>query len=170
MESQSDTSADSKSSKEQFDQLRALAKKGDPAARVGLREFLEDHPEVWKTIGDFALHARESLFAWMGGDDVAATESFALKMRQLENELVGESTSALVRLLAEQCAICWAQYHIAEFTLTEKERKGVPPSAEAHKRVSMIQLRYLRAVTTMASVSRLTKEMAPDKPKLKLVS
>src|SRR5215208_3451325 len=105
MESQSDTSADSKASKEQFDQLRALAKKGYPAARVGLREFLEDHPEVWKTIGDFALHARESLFAWMGGDDVAATESFAL---------------------AEQCAICWAQFHIDEFTITEKERKGVP--------------------------------------------
>lgn len=170
METHPDTLTGSNASKEQFDQLRALAKKGDPAARVRLCAFLKDHPEVWQTIGDFALHVRESLVTRMGGDDLAATESFALRMKQLENELVGDSTSELVRLLGEQCSLCWAQYHIAELTLIESDKKGVPPGMEAQKRVNMIQTRYLRALTTMANVLRLTKEMTQDKPKLKIAS
>jgi hypothetical protein len=170
MDTQAKALAGPPSLPEQLEQLRTLAKQGDPSAIVRLRTFLATHPEIWQLIGDLAAHVQESLLTLMAGDDTAAVESLRLKMHQLKAELVSESTSPILRLLAEQCVVCWCQVNRAELMLVNSELKGVPPGMEAQKRVSVIQARYLRALSTYANVRRLTHGIVPDKPKLKVVS
>ena len=43
------------------------------------------------------------------------------KMKMMQEELIGDSTSPVIRLLAEQCVLCWAQLHVAELIPASKD-------------------------------------------------
>ena len=151
--------------------LLASARAGDRSVLPRLQEFLDSRPEIWHRIGDLAEHAREALIDLAGGNDLTAIESMRRKMQQLEAELIGESTSPMVRLLAEQCVLCWAQLHWAELLPIGKDASGAAQGYEVQKRINAIQGRYVQALKTLATVQRFIKPTAvPARPALKLIS
>lgn len=91
------------------------------------------------------------------------------KMKMMQDELVGDSPSPVIRLLAEQCALCWAQLHCAELDSISKDLQNAPQGAEIQKRLNAIQHRYNRGLKSLESIRRLIAS-TPEKPKLKVVS
>ena len=171
MEEQQNVELNTMSVMEELASLRNNAEHGGPLAVCRLRSFLDEHPDIWQVIGDLSAHVRESLLEIGGGNDVTATESIRRKMQQLQAELVGESQSPTVRLLAEQCVICWAQLSLAELARINQELSGKAPGYEVQKRLNAIQGRYVQALKTLATVQQLIKPTAvPAKPALKLIS
>ena len=170
MDEQKKKQLDAAAEKDEINRLLASAKQGDQSVLPRLREFLDKHPEIWRRVGDLAEHAREALIALACGADLTAIESMRRKMERLQEELVGESKSPVVRLLAEQCVICWAQLHWAELTPIGKDQKSMPMGYEIQKRLNAIQGRYDRALKTLVTVQRLLASTEKDfKPNLKVV-
>ena len=170
MDEQTDQPLDTASAMAQLQSLRAIAEKGDLSALPRLRAFLNEHPEIWQQIGDLGQHVRESLLQLAGGNDLAAIESIRRKMCDLDAELIGESTSPTVRLLAEQCVICWVQVNLAELAMISKEINGGQRGNDVQRRFDAIQGRFLRALKTLAAVKRLLEPVSiPGPPKLKVI-
>jgi len=170
MDDQNDNPSDTASAMAQLKSLRAIAEKGDLSALPRLRAFLDEHPEIWQQIGDLGQHVRESLLELAGGNDLAAAESIRRKMGDLNAELIGESTSPTVRLLAEQCVICWVQVNLAELAMISKELNGGQRGYDVQRRFDAIQGRYLRALKTLVTVRRLLEPVyVPATPRLKVI-
>jgi hypothetical protein len=154
---------------EQIKSLRESVHQGDPSALPRLRAFLDEHPEVWHQLGDLGWHVRESLLEMAGGKDSTAVESIRRKMHELHEGLIGESTSPAVRLLAENCVICWVQLNVAELAKISRDLNGRPSDYDVQRRLNAIQGRYLRAIKTLMVVKRLLEPAAVANPKLKVI-
>jgi hypothetical protein len=157
--------------KAEMARLLALARQGDYSVLPQLQEFLDNHPEIWQQVGDLAEHAREALITLASGTDLAAAESMRRKMHQLQEELAGDSNSPTIRLLAEQCVLCWAQLHWAGLLCVGKDLSGAAQGSEIQRRLNAIQHRYVQALKTLTTVRRLLVPAAnPGRPNLKVVS
>jgi hypothetical protein len=99
-------------------ELAALAKQanaGDPAARAGLRRLLDEHPGVWRALGDLN---RLSLAAWterIAGGDVLGKESMTRFVDEWKRELAGPDPTPAERALADVAAVARLALAHAEF-------------------------------------------------------
>ena len=170
MDAQRDDPAGKAAEKARINELLARARKGDQTALPQLREFLDANPDVWRQVGDLGEHAREGLIALASHNDLIVAESMRRMMDHLQAELVGDSPSATIRLLAEQCVLCWAQLHWAELLPIGKDSKGSPHGPEVQKRINAIQGRYVQALKTLTTVRGLLSSNAkPARQNLKIV-
>jgi hypothetical protein len=117
---------------EQIKQLIARAQARDASVLPALREFLDGNPDVWRRLGDLAVHARDALLA--AADSLLARESMARRMDELEAELAGTSPTPLERVLAHRVALTWAQAHLADLDALQNDRGATPLAAHALRR------------------------------------
>lgn len=153
----------------EVNQILTRAKQGDQSVLPQLREVLDDYPELWQKAGDLGDWAREAIITFASNYDLTAEESMRRKMKMMQQELIGDSTSPVIRLLAEQCVLCWAQLHLAELMPVSKDLQNAPHGYEFQKRINAAQDRYDRALKSLITVQRLLGSKS-EKPTLKVVS
>jgi hypothetical protein len=88
--------------------LKALAdraQKGDATALPEIRRVLDEHPEVWKTAGDWAVHARDAWVKLASGGDAVIAESTRRRLDALQEEFGRPFQEPLERLLVERLVI-----------------------------------------------------------------
>src|SRR5690242_7446312 len=85
-----------------LDALVAGADRGDPRALAGLRRMLDEHPEVWRTLGDLAAHAEQIWIAAIAGEGCLAAESIRRQVAGMKADLNGPHPTPTEELLVEQ--------------------------------------------------------------------
>jgi hypothetical protein len=150
--------------------LLARAQAGDASVLPQLKQFLDERPEVWRRLGDLAVHARDALLALAAADSLLARESMARRMDELEAELAGTSPSPLERVLAHRAALTWAQAHLADLDALQNDTGATPLAAHALRRQESAARRFAQAVRSLATVRRLLPSVAGQAPCLRAVS
>jgi hypothetical protein len=97
-----------------FRQLVARANEGDPQSLQRLREVLDANPEIWKRVGDLAMHAQLTLARLIADGDQLLFESIQRKAADLEKELLAASPTPLERLGVQRVVACWLQLQYAD--------------------------------------------------------
>jgi hypothetical protein len=102
--------------------LADRAQKGDAAALPEIRRVLDEHPEVWKTAGDWSVHARNAWVALVSRGDAVLAESARKRLDARQEELSRPFQDPLERLLVERVVICLFQLEIADAELAGAEK------------------------------------------------
>ena len=97
-----------------FEQLVEKAQSGNQQALIELREVLDDRPEIWRSIGDLAEHARLTVIRSISGGNALLFESLIRKCQQMRDEMVGESPSALEELAVDRILAAWLEAEYLE--------------------------------------------------------
>jgi hypothetical protein len=99
-------------------ELAALAERanaGDPAARSGLRRLLDEHPEVWRALGDLNELSMAGWTERIAGGDVLGKEAIWRFVDDWKCELAGPDPSPAVRAVADAAAVARLALTHAEF-------------------------------------------------------
>ena len=112
-----------------------------------LRSHLEEHPELWRIVGDVAQHAFVKLADVVSGDQEALRASLEAGQSAMRKELGFAQASALERLLIDRVILCWLRLHHVDFHYTVALENSIPlPRANYwERRLSAAQHRYLQA-------------------------
>src|SRR5262249_23621217 len=96
--------------------LKALirrADKGDASALSVVREYYDNHPELWEHVGNIAASAEHHLLS-IGFEGSVRREAISRKLRTLGAELAGPSPTPSERLLVERVVACWLHVNYAD--------------------------------------------------------
>lgn len=124
---------------------------------AALREAMASHPDAGRHY-DLAEIAATALIRAMPSDKAhkAITQGRIIALRR---ELGGAHPSPLERLLIDQVVLTYIYLNQVEYQLSKLWEKSVEPATVVfwEERVARCQLRYLRAVESLARVRRLLK-------------
>jgi len=149
--------------------LAGRANRREPGALDRLRAFMDDHPEVWRTVGDLARLTEQFYLDLLAGDDVLVRESVRRTQEELRAELLGEDPTPTERMLVELVV----QAHLA---LHQANQVAANPSASAAvsalraKRVEGEQRRVLQAIRMLATLRQLLPRELPAAKPVKIFS
>jgi hypothetical protein len=137
--------------------LLPAANAGDRDATKELRQVLDEHPELWSSIGDLGKQAELALVEAAVGNGTFAKTAVQRKLDTLRDELLGESSSPIERLLVDRVTVTWLALAIAEGVYNRSLADGLDAFEEDwhQKRVERAQKRHLAAVKTLAQVRKL---------------
>jgi hypothetical protein len=137
--------------------LAARAQQGDAAALPEIRRVLDEHPEVWKTAGDWADRARQAWVKLVSGGDAVLAESARKRLDALQEELGRPFQEPLERLLVERVVICLFQLEIADAELAAVENRPAAERGDVLKCHAAAQQAFHQAQTALTRHRQLTK-------------
>ena len=137
------------------------ANAGDRPALAGLRRLLDDHPEIWETVGDLAARAERAWIELIAGEDALAVESVRRQVAELKAKLNGPHATPTEQLLVDQVASCWLATKQAELAAAQ-DGGSIEQAAFRLRRVESAQRRYAGATRLLATLrARLPEGLAP---------
>jgi hypothetical protein len=142
-------------------ELRSLVergRRGDATVLPQLREFLDEHPEVWQKAGDLAHHVQSSWLELLVGDDVLGREAIQLQAEQMRRELRSEQSSTAEELLLDLVVASWLEVQFNQVDQAARKGGGVG----GVRRSDSAQRRYLSALKALTTLQKLsTKAFQP---------
>ena len=152
-------------------ELRVLvqsAQAGNPAALPHIRKILDDHPEVWRHVGDLATLAERAWIAVLAADHPVAVESMKRTVAAMKAELAGEHPTRIERLLVDQVVACWMEVSYLESVSADPGRSSLDQADFRLKRLESAQRRYLTALKTLTTLRTLVPTGLAPAPSLRL--
>lgn len=99
-------------------QLVARAKHGDEQAIVGIRRILDEHPQIWQSVGDLASHCEMLLINVIADGNEMVAESLKREIARLKAELTEGEPSPLEKLTLQRVVAAWLHaQHVDRLTL-----------------------------------------------------
>lgn len=157
----------SKEARERLEELRSLSEKaqaGDKKARRELRRAVRaSSPEVVREAYDVARLGQRMVIQSLV-DNPLRTEAFEAKLDSMRAELLGESPSALERILVERLVSIWVVGEFFEAILCGQLRSGAKRSSTSYLKFLLswqeqAHRRLLSTTKTLATVRRLQSGM-----------
>jgi hypothetical protein len=130
------------------------ANRGDKASLNVLRQFLEQHPEVWTKAGDLAAHAEASWIRLVTGGNSLAAEGVRRQAERLRAELLGGSATPIERLLVDQVVSCWLQLKHAEIAAGSNGKSSLTRERFHDQRLERVQRRYFGALKALSQIRK----------------
>ncbi|MFC2052846.1 hypothetical protein ACFLV7_00910 [Chloroflexota bacterium] len=125
----------------------------------GLREYLEEKPNLFRAVIDLAKIVQDKLI-----EDIihqpAGQVGIEAQINNIRIEMAYEESSVLERLLIDNIINCWLRLQWVEIQLSgqsNEEQVSLRIVEYWEKRLSASQRRYLRACDTLARVRKLTR-------------
>jgi hypothetical protein len=149
-----------KQSGDLWQRLKALAdraQKGDASALPEIRQTLDGHPEVWKTAGDWSVHAREVWVKLASGGDAVLAESTRRRLDALQEELSRPFQDPLERLLVERLVISLLQLQYGDAELAESEKQPAAKRGDVLKCHAAAQRAFEQAEQALTRHRKLIK-------------
>jgi hypothetical protein len=94
-------------------ELVQQANTGDKAALAALRQTLDENPQIWRTVGDLALHARMVMVDAIANGDQLVRDSLLRHAHEMETDLAGPSPNRLESLAVQRIVACWLETQYA---------------------------------------------------------
>ena len=133
------------------------AEAGDPTAlhRNRIRQILDDHPEVWRHVGDLSTLVEHAWIAVLSANDPLAAEAIRRTVKEMKTELGGEHPSPLEKMLVGEIVAAWLEVKFLNTVSAGKESDWVAREALHLRRRESAHNRYLgtiKALTTMRAL------------------
>lgn len=142
------------------------AQQGDASALPVLRQFLDNHPEIWREAGDLARHAVLCATPKAYEKDLVMRECVDRKLAEHRVELEGSRPTKVERMLVDRVLVCWLQVHFADMAAAEvqdRDQDG-PKSVYAQKRLDSANRRYLLALRQLAATQSILARACKGPP------
>lgn len=104
-----------------------------------------------------AYQAQEAMLTGFLGEEALLThEAQRRKCAALRRDLEGPTPTSIERLLVDRVVLCWLHLHYAEALYAQNMMQlSLMQHDFYQRRLSMVQRRYLAAITALAQVRRL---------------
>ncbi len=149
----------------QLEMLNARANSREPGALKELKAFIEQHPEVWESIGDLSAASRIASITRLAGADSALREAVTRNLDCWMEELIGSNPTPIERAIREaavsaKLAMIYAETHAAS------GNDSVAVAAMKARRLERAQNRFNATLKNLAQVQRMSprREMAAPVP------
>lgn len=142
------------------------ANHGDEKALDKLRDFLDQNPELWQTVGDFGRVAESAWVKLVAGEDSLMVESVRRQLAQVEEELVGEMPSTIEKLLGDQVAFTLLEVKHLE-RLSAETAGTISQAALLLRRLESAQRRHAASLRSLVVTRNLLNE-AKVNPRLRI--
>jgi hypothetical protein len=137
---------------------RCYEKKPDKKDLRELRRWLEETPDLWRSVIDMTALTRQMLIEKIISQEAAQAGLWA-RLETMQQELGYKESPLLERLLIENVVLTWLRLQWVEGQVTgfmgQQARMAILEYWE--KRLSAAQRRHLRACETLARVRRLAR-------------
>ena len=136
--------------------LLAQAEQGDASVLPALRNYLDQTPALWQSVGDMAYQAQAALIERASGTNLLLQESLGRQLEALRQELLGPAPTPLEQLLVDRIVLCWLRLSIAEVLEAQASLDRSPRQAEwSQTQIDRAQKRFVEASKAWAQVRRL---------------
>ena len=144
---------------EKLRDLLGKAHKGEEDTVPKIRQILSEHPDLARQFADVARIAEDALIEVMTNEqDLAATELIRCQLEAMREEIAGENSSPLERLLSDRVVLTWLEVQYFEALYAQNMRNLTIPQAEHYqKRLDRAHRRHLSAVRALAQIRKLLK-------------
>ncbi|HTK78681.1 MAG TPA: hypothetical protein VL371_25715 [Gemmataceae bacterium] len=112
---------------------------------------------MWKTAGDWAVHAREAWVKLASHGDAVVAESIRRRLDALQEKLSWPSQDAIEGLLVEPMVICHFQLQLADAELAEVEKRPAAARGDVLKCHAAAQRAFFQSQTALTRHRQLTK-------------
>jgi hypothetical protein len=140
-------------------ELRALvlrAQTGDATTLPRIRTILDEHPAIWRHVGDLSALAERAWIAVLSGEHPLAVESMKRTVTDMKADLAGKHPTRMEQMLVDQVVGCWMEVKYLETAYAEPAQGSLQQAGFRLKRRESAQKRYLAAVKTLTTVRALT--------------
>lgn len=136
---------------------RTNQKNPKPEDVKALRRYLTEHPAAWTGGGDLVYQNTMQLLDMAVGTPFAR-ESILAGIAETKKALGYEQSPAIERLLIEHALLAKLHYDVATYQYTARAYGGEQTITQGEfweRRLTAAQMRYLRAVETLARVRKM---------------
>ena len=142
------------------------ANRGEQSALDELRDFLDENPQVWRTVGDLGRMAENAWVKLIAGKDSLASESIRRQLAQIKEELVGETPPMVEKLLGDQIVATFLEVAYLE-TLSAGNSGTLGQATLLLRRLESAQRRHAGAIKSLVVTRNLLNE-AKVNPRLRV--
>ena len=121
-----------------------------------LRRWLEERPELALATTNLAEIAKNAIIETGPIQQKSVKMCVETGMAQQKNDLGYQDAPALEQLLIDNIVLCWLRLHVVEIEVSNNTQGSHTLSAGRYwdQRLSVAQMRYLRAIETLARVRK----------------
>ena len=121
-----------------------------------LRRWLDECPELGQAAANLAEIAKKAIIELGPIQQKSVKMCIEAGMIQQKNDLGYQDAPALERLLIENIAVCWLRLQVVEIEVCNNTEGSHTLNAGRYwdQRLSVAQVRYLRAIETLARVRK----------------
>ncbi|MBT7082548.1 MAG: hypothetical protein HN929_13995 [Chloroflexi bacterium] len=121
-----------------------------------LRRWLEERPELALATTNLAEIAKNAIIETGPIQQKSVKMCVETGMAQQKNDLGYQDAPALEQLLIDNIVLCWLRLHVVEIEVSKNTQGSHTLSAGRYwdQRLSVAQMRYLRAIETLARVRK----------------
>ena len=141
--------------KESFDIVVKEANAGDAAALAELRSLLDDHPEIWRRVGDLGKHAELAMIGLIAEGNVLIRESLLRVAREMREELGGKSPSPMEKLAVQRIVACWLKTQWVDTVHPTPQGETLAQANFGLKLKESAQRRFAAAMRSLVLIRRL---------------
>ena len=138
-----------------LDAIIRKANEGNPKALAKLRTFLDENPQVWQHVGDLARTAEKAWITLIANGSSLAAEAMQRQLAQLKQELLGDSTTVVEKMLADTVVATWLELHYLRSTDADTRNRSVTQGSLMLKRLESAQRRHHNAIKELTQLRRL---------------
>lgn len=121
-----------------------------------LRRWLDECPELGQAAANLAEIAKKAIIELGPIQQKSVKMCIEAGMIQQKNDLGYQDAPALEQLLIDNIVLCWLRLHVVEIEVSKNTQGSHTLSAGRYwdQRLSVAQMRYLRAIETLARVRK----------------
>ncbi len=138
-----------------MDAIVRKANDGDQRALAKLRKFLDKNPQVWQHVGDLARTAERAWIALVANGSSLATEAMQRQLTQLKQELMGDSTTVIEKMLSDTVMATWLELHYLRSVDADTRSRTVTQGSLMLKRLESAQRRHHNALKQLTQIRKL---------------
>lgn len=139
--------------REHFDELVALAKRGDCEAATHLRQIVRERRDIWEPIGNLTRHVEAALIELIGREDQLLKESLVAKANDLRSSLDGESKDVLCQLMVDHLVLTWLEIQFVKMAAIQQTSNS-QASRFWDIRHEKANARYVAAIKELALIQK----------------
>ncbi len=143
------------------------AQEGDAATLPRIKEIMDEHPEVWRHVGDLSTLAEQAWTAVVSADNPLTVESLQRNIKEIKVDLLGDQPTRLMRMIVDEIVIVWMECKYLETVSAEPKNATLKQNNFLLKRLESAQKRFDYAIQRLETVRRLLKA-SESVPTLKL--
>jgi len=147
-------------------ELRALvrqAQEGGASVLPRIREILDEHPEIWRHVGNLGLLVERAWLSVLTNDDSVGMEALRRSIEELRADLAGAHPTRLEKMLVDQVIANWLEVKHAESVSADPGPASLDQAAFCLKRLESAQRRYGDSIKSLATIRQLLpKGLAPS--------
>lgn len=140
---------------EAIQKLTARANDGIPSAVDALRKLLDQHPELWHSVGDLGAFAERAWIDLVAGGNKLVEQASTRRLNELKAQLAGSNPTTLETLVSDLVALNWLVVQEANMAAANPPGKNLPLATYRLRRAESAQRRFASATRSLATLRAL---------------